>query len=60
LPPLNKDDCPNFPSFTVRIEWLDAFTTARKYIKLDPTTRRKVAVLNLASNQYGAGGWRTL
>jgi hypothetical protein len=58
LPPLNKDDCPNFPPFTVRIEPLDAFTTARKYIQKDPTIRGKVAVLNLASDLYRAGGWR--
>jgi len=58
LPPLNKDDCPNLPPFTVRIEGLDAFTTARKYIRQDPTIRGKVAVLNLASDEYRAGGWR--
>jgi hypothetical protein len=58
LPPLNKDNCPNFPPFTVRIEGLDAFTTARKYIQRDPTIRGKVAVLNLASDKYRAGGWR--
>jgi hypothetical protein len=58
LPPLNKDDCPNFPQFAVRIEGLDAFTTARKYIQRDSTTRGKVAVLNLASDEYRAGGWR--
>ena len=59
LPPLNKDDCPNkFPPLTVRIEPLDAFTTARKYIQKDPTIRGKVAVLNLASDRYVAGGWR--
>ena len=57
LPPLNKDDCPNFPPFTVRIEGLDAFTTARKYIRRDPTIRGKVAILNLASDEYRAGGW---
>lgn len=57
LPPLNKDDCPNFPPFTVRIEGLDAFTTARKYIQRDPAIRGKVAVLNLASDEYRAGGW---
>ena len=58
LPPLNKDACPNFPPFTVRIEGLDSFTTARKYIRQDPTIREKVAVLNLASDKYRAGGWR--
>ena len=58
LPPLNKDDCPNFPPFTVRIEGLDAFTTARGYIQRDSTIRGKVAVLNLASDEYRAGGWR--
>ena len=58
LPPLSKDNCPNFPPFTVRIEGLDAFTTARKYIQQDPTIRGKVAVLNLASDQYRGGGWR--
>ena len=58
LPPLTKDACPNFPPFTVRIEGLDAFTTARKYIQIDPTIRGKVAVLNLASDLYRAGGWR--
>lgn len=58
LPSLNKDDCPNFPPFTVRIEGLDAFTTARKYIQQDSTIRGKVAVLNLASDKYRAGGWR--
>ena len=58
LPPLNKDDCPNFPPFAVRIEGLDAFTTARKYIREDPTIRGKVAVLNLASDIYRAGRWR--
>ena len=58
LPPLTKDACPNFPPFTVRIEGLDAFTTARKYIQIDPTIRGKVAVLNLASDIYRAGGWR--
>lgn len=58
LPALNKDDCPNFPPLTVRIEPLDAFTTARKYIQKDPSIKGKVAVLNLASDQYRAGGWR--
>jgi len=58
LPPLNKDACPSFPPFTVRIEGLDSFTTARKLIQLDPTIRGKVAVLNLASDMYRAGGWR--
>ena len=58
LPPLTKDACPKFPPFTVRIERLDAFTTARKYIQIDPTIRGKVAVLNLASDLYRAGGWR--
>ena len=58
LPPLTKDACPNFPPFRVRIEGLDAFTTARKYIQIDPTIRGKVAVLNLASDIYRAGGWR--
>jgi len=58
LPPLTKDACPNLPPFTVRIEGLDAFTTARKYIQIDPTIRGKVAVLNLASDLYRAGGWR--
>ena len=58
LPPLKKDDCPNLPPFVVRIEGLDAFTTARKYIRKDPTIRGKVAVLNLASDQHRAGGWR--
>ena len=58
LPPLNKDDCPNFPPFTVRIEGLDSFTTARKYIRQDPAIREKLAVLNLASDEYRAGGWR--
>ena len=58
LPPLNKDACPSFPLFTVRIEGLDSFTTARKLIQLDPTIRGKVAVLNLASDMYRAGGWR--
>lgn len=59
LPPLNKDECPNLPPFTVRIEPLDSFTTARKYIDKDSTIRGKVAVLNLASDQYPGGGWRT-
>ena len=58
LPPLNKDECPNFPPVAVRIEPLDAFTTARKYIQKDSTIRGKVAVLNLASDQYRGGGWR--
>lgn len=58
LPPLKKDECPNFPPVAVRIEPLDSFTTARKYIQKDPTIRGKVAVLNLASDQYRAGGWR--
>ena len=57
LPPLNRDACPNFPRATVRIEPLDAFTTARKYLQEDPTIRGKVAVLNLASDEYRAGGW---
>ena len=57
LPPLTKDACPNFPPYRVRIEGLDAFTTARKYIQIDPTIRGKVAVLNLASDMYRAGGW---
>ena len=58
LPPLNNVDCPNFPQFTVRIERLDAFMTARKYIRRDATIRGKVAVLNLTSDEYRAGGWR--
>ena len=59
LPPLNKDDCPNFPPFTVRIEGLDSFATARGCVRQDPSIRGKVAVLNLASDEYRAGGWRT-
>jgi len=59
LPPLNKDDCPNFPPFTVRIEGLDSFATARECVQRDPSIRGKVAVLNLASDEYRAGGWRT-
>ena len=59
LPPLNKDDCPNFPPFTVRIEGFDSFATARKYIRQDATLKGKVAVLNLASDEHRAGGWRT-
>jgi hypothetical protein len=58
LPPLSKDACPNFPPLTVRIEGLDSFATARKCIQRDPTIRGKVAVLNLASDEYRAGGWR--
>ena len=58
LPPLNKDDCPNFPPFAVRVGGLDAFTTARECIQRDSTIRGKVAVLNLASDKYRAGGWR--
>ena len=58
LPPLNKDDCPDFPPFIVRIKRLDAFATARGYIQRDPTVRGKVAVLNLAGDEYRAGGWR--
>jgi len=53
LPPFEKDACPSSPQFTVR---LDASTTARKYSRQDPTIRGKVAVLNLASGQYRAGG----
>jgi hypothetical protein len=60
LPPLNKDDCPNFPPLTVQIEGLDSFTTARKCIQRDPTIRGKVAVLNLASDIYRAGRWRNI
>jgi uncharacterized protein (TIGR02452 family) len=59
LSPLNKDDCPNFPTVQVRIEPLDSFATARKYINEDPTIRGKVAVLNLASDEYPGGGWRS-
>ena len=58
LPPLTKDACPNFPPYKVRIEGLDSFTTARKYIQIDPTIRGKVAVLNLASDIFRAGQWR--
>ena len=58
LPPLNKSDCPSFPPVTARIEPLDAFTTARKYIQRDSTIRGSIAVLNLASDNYRAGGWR--
>ena len=59
LPPLDKDNCPNFPPVQVRIEPFDSFATARKYINEDPTIRGKVAVLNLASDAYPGGGWRT-
>ena len=52
LPPLNKDDCPNFPPFTVKIKGLDAFTTARNCVRQGPTIRGKVTVLNLASDLY--------
>jgi len=31
LPQLNKDACPNLHALTVRIEGLDALTTARRY-----------------------------
>jgi hypothetical protein len=58
LLPLSKDACPNFPPLTVQIEGLDSFTTTRKCIQRDPTIRGKVAVLNLASDIYRAGGWR--
>jgi len=58
LLPLKKGACLSSPPFTAGIEGLNVFATARKYIRQDLTVRRKIAVLNLASDQYRAGGWR--
>ncbi|KAF9644476.1 hypothetical protein BDM02DRAFT_3121011 [Thelephora ganbajun] len=53
LPSSNED---GFPPLMVRIEALDASTTARRYVQLYPTIRGKIAVLDLASDECRAGG----
>jgi len=45
------------PPTQVRIINDDAFTIAREIIKRDPSAQGHVAVLNLASDIYRAGGW---
>jgi hypothetical protein len=58
LSPLSPGSCPNFPPLTIKVGKLDAFTTARNILKKSPEMRGKVTVLNLASDEIRAGGWR--
>jgi Microbial-type PARG, catalytic domain len=41
----------------VKVINTDSFTAARTIIRKDPTAARKVAVLNLASDECPGGGW---
>jgi Microbial-type PARG, catalytic domain len=49
-------ETPHGPS-RVTVVNADSFTAARSIIRRDPTAFRKVAVLNLASDQRPGGGW---
>ncbi|KIJ55542.1 hypothetical protein M422DRAFT_220266 [Sphaerobolus stellatus SS14] len=52
LPPLDK---PPYPASEVEVVNSDSFTAAQAILRNDPQTN--VAVLNLASDEYPAGGW---
>ncbi|EJD48250.1 hypothetical protein AURDEDRAFT_101888 [Auricularia subglabra TFB-10046 SS5] len=55
LPPLPRDDAPGHAPAPVRIVNSDSFTFARKLLKEFPGS--KISVLNLANDEYVAGGW---
>jgi len=58
LPPLDPASCPNHPSSPIELVNSDSFTAARNIIKRFPDAAdRKVAVLNLASDELPGGGW---
>jgi len=58
LAALDRASCPNLPSSAIQVQNFDAFTTARNVLAKSPELRGKIAVLNLASDEYRAGGWR--
>ncbi|EAU90008.2 hypothetical protein CC1G_05924 [Coprinopsis cinerea okayama7 len=57
LPSLDQSKCPNAPESQVQLVNSDAFTAARRLIEEVPEAHGSVAVLNLASDVYRAGGW---
>lgn len=57
LPPLDPASSPYFSTPEFQVNNLDAFTTARNVLSKNPEFQGKLAVLNLASDQYRAGGW---
>ncbi|KAI0796175.1 hypothetical protein C8Q75DRAFT_730290 [Abortiporus biennis] len=57
LPLLDRGQCPNHPPVTIIVVNSDSFTAARNIIKQDPNAKLKTAVLNLASDEWRAGGW---
>lgn len=57
LPVLNPASSPHFAAPELQVNSLDAFTTARNVLAKNPELNGKLAVLNLASDQYRAGGW---
>ncbi|KAF8586454.1 hypothetical protein K439DRAFT_1387181 [Ramaria rubella] len=52
----SRPDPPYGPSRVLVIN-SDSFTAAREMIRRDLTASRKIAVLNLASDEYPGGGW---
>lgn len=57
LPPLSPLPAAARSSSTVRVVNCDAFTLAREIMNRTEAAKGKTAVLNLASDEYRAGGW---
>jgi hypothetical protein len=61
LPPLDATNCPGYPETAIQVLNADSFATARdmarKAIATGDDIQGKIAVLNLASDQYPGGGW---
>lgn len=57
LPPMDALNCPNLPPSEIQIINSDSFTAARDIIRDYPDAQGKTSVLNLASDEYRAGGW---
>ncbi|KAF9461523.1 hypothetical protein BDZ94DRAFT_1323298 [Collybia nuda] len=58
LPALDSSLCPGFQSSEVKVVNADSFTVARDIIREYPSAHGKVSVLNLASDEEPAGGWK--
>ncbi|KAK0480060.1 hypothetical protein IW261DRAFT_1335808 [Armillaria novae-zelandiae] len=54
LPPLDASSCPGHPPSKVDVVNSDSFAAARSF---SDEAKGKIAVLNLASDEYRAGGW---
>lgn len=50
--------CPKLKRRPILVLDSDSFGTARSLLDSTPSQKGKLAVLNLASNEYPAGGWR--